>query len=628
MLVIYAGRLSPSLQSNSLLSATRLLCFIHGASPRILKQRRQLSPSRDVARSNHVISVLSRECRMTEAHKVFDEMLQRDVISWTALISGYVRSGMLHQAQLLFDRSDSMKDVVTWTALLSGYLKSKMIKEAEDLFASMPDKNLVTWNTMMQGYIESGLIDKACKFFQKMPVRNVVSYNTLLTGLMKVGFIDQACRMFHQMPERNVISWTTVITGLVQAGHVNQARELFNKMPDRNVVSWNVMFSAYAQNGQVNEALELFNKMPVRNIPSWNGMITGLVQNRQVDQAKELFDEMPERNVVSWTSMISGYVQLSMNEMALILFCEMLQDGNCRPNQATFVSVLDAISNKVALIEGRQLHQVIIKSQLEHNPFVGSSLINMYAKCGEIGIAREVFDLSSQRDLVSWNGIIAAYAHHGNGREAINLYKEMKAMGFKPNDVTYVSLLSACSHAGLVDAGLMIFNSMVRDKSVVVREEHYTCLMDLCGRSGRLDDAKTIINGLKIRSLSGFTLGAFLNGCSLHGEADVGKLVEDKLLEVEPNNSGTYTQLSNIYASAGKYKEAAKIRQKMIDRGLKKQPGCSWIEVGNRVHVFVARDVLHSESESIYGLLHDIHDMIRRAGCDMEGNRDTIDHGI
>ncbi|XP_078176293.1 uncharacterized protein LOC144569711 [Carex rostrata] len=598
MLVMYAGRLLPSLRSNSLLRATRrLLCFFHGASPRIFIQCRQWSPSRDVARANHVISVLSREGRMTEAHKLFDEMPQRDVISWTALISGYVRSGMLHQAQLLFDRPDSMKDVVTWTALLSGFLKSKMIKEADDLFASMPDKNLVTWNTMMQGYIENGLIDKACKFFQRMPVRNVVSYNTLLTGLMKAGYIDQACRIFDQMPERNVISWTTVITGLAQAGHVNQARELFDKMPDRNVVSWNVMFSAYAQNGRVNEA-------------------------------KELFDEMPERNVVSWTAMISGYVQLSMNETALMLFCEMLQDGNCRPNQATFVSVLDAISNKAALVEGRQLHQVIIKSQLEHKPFVGSSLINMYAKCGEIGIAQKVFDLSSQRDLVSWNGIIAAYAHHGNGREAINLYKEMKAMGFKPNDVTYVSLLSACSHAGLVDAGLMIFDSMVRDQSVVVREEHHTCLMDLCGRSGRLDDAKTIINGLKTQSLSGFILGTFLNGCSLLGEADVGKLVGDKLLELEPNNSGTYTLLSNIYASAGKYKEAAKIRQKMIDRGLKKQPGCSWIEVGNRVHVFVARDVLHSESESIYGLLHDIHDMIRRAGCDVEDNRDATDQGV
>lgn len=536
------------------------------------------------------------------------------------------RSGALHQARLLFDRPDSKKDVVTWTALLSGYLKSKNIKEAEDLFAEMPDKNLVTWNTMMQGYIENSLIDKACRLFHNMPMRNMVSYNTLLTGLMKLGFIDEACRMFHQMPERNVISWTTVITGLAQAGHVNQARELFDKMPYRNVVSWNAMFSAYAQNGRVNEALELFNKMPVRDIPSWNAMITGLVQNRQVDWAKKLFDEMPDRDVVSWTSMISGYAQFSMNEMALKLFCEMLQDGNCRPNQATFVSVLDAISNKVALIEGLQLHQVIVKLQLEHDPFVGSALINMYAKCGEIRIARKVFDLSSQRDQVSWNGMIAAYAHHGNGREAINLYEEMKTMGFKPNDVTYVSLLSACSHAGLVDSGLMIFSSMVRDNSVVVREEHYTCLMDLCGRAGRLDEAKTLINGLKIRSLSSFTLAAFLNGCNLHGEADTGKLVE-KLLEAEPNNSGTYTLLSNIYASAGKYKEAAKIRQKMNDRGLKKQPGCSWIEVGNRVHVFVAMDVSHSDSESIYSLLYDVHDMIRKIGCDMD-NRDAIDYGI
>jgi pentatricopeptide repeat protein len=484
---------------------------------------------------------------------------------------------MLREARLLFDRPDSMKDVVTWTALLSGYLKLKNIKEAEELFAKMPDRNLVTWNTMMQGYIENGLLDKACHFFHNMPMRNVVSYNTLLTGLMKGGFIDQACIMFHQMPERNVISWTTIITGLAQAGHVDQACELFDKMPDRNVVSWNAMFSAYAQNGRVNDALELFNKMPltVRNISSWNAMISGLVQNRQVNQAKELFDKMPERNVVSWTSMISCYVRLSMNEMALRLFCEMLQDGNCRPNRTTIISVLDAISNKAALIEGLQLHQVITKFRLEHDSFVGSALINMYAKCGEICIAREVFELSSHRDLVSWNAIIAAYAHHGNGREAMTLYEEMATAGFKPNDITYVSLLSACSYAGLVDAGLKIFDSMVRDQSVVVREEHYTCLMDLCCRAGLLDEAKTIINGLKMQSLSSFTLGAFLNGCNLHGEADTGKLVE-KLLELEPNNLGTYLLISNMYASAGKHTEAAGIRQKLNYEGLKKQPGFSW----------------------------------------------------
>jgi pentatricopeptide repeat protein len=190
----------------------------------------------------------------------------------------------------------------------------------------------------------------------------------------------------------------------------------------------------------------------------------------------------------------------------------------------------------------------------------------------------------------------------------------MQENGYKPNDVTYVVLLSACSHSGLVDEGLKIFESMVKDRSVAVRDEHYTSLIDLCSRAGRLDDAKRLIHCLKIKPASGSVWSALLGGCNAHGNVSIGNLAARSLLEAEPDNAGTYTLLSNIYASAGKWKEAAQIRSEMNNRGLKKQPGCSWIEVANKVHVFVSRDKSHSESDLINGLVQDIHHMMRIAG--------------
>jgi pentatricopeptide repeat protein len=311
--------------------------------------------------------------------------------------------------------------------------------------------------------------------------------------------------------------------------------------------------------------------------------------------------------------MMNGYLKSKQRELALGLFSGMLIAG-IRPNQVTFLGALDACSDLAALCEGKQVHQMIFKTAFQFDTFVESALMNVYAKCGEIELARKLFNLSRDKDLISWNGIIAAYAHHGVGIEAIRLYEKMQENGYRPNDVTYVVLLSACSHSGLVDEGLKIFESMVNDISIAVRDEHYTCLIDLCSRAGRLDDAKRLIHYLKIKPASGSVWSALLGGCNAHGNESIGNLAARNLLQAEPDNAGTYTLLSNIYASAGKWKEAAEIRSEMNNRGLKKQPGCSWIEVANKVHVFLARDKSHSESDLIYGLLHNIHHMMRIVG--------------
>uniref|UniRef100_A0A5B7BSG4 Uncharacterized protein n=1 Tax=Davidia involucrata TaxID=16924 RepID=A0A5B7BSG4_DAVIN len=572
--------------------------------------------NKNVARLNWMITELSREGRIAEARRVFDEMPDLEVITWTTMISGYIKCGMIREARKLFDRVDANKNVVTWTAMVSGYIRIDCIFEAEKLFNEMPHKNVVSWNTMIDGYVRNGRIDSALSLFEKMPERNTVSWNTIIMGLAQCGRIEEAWRLFDRMPERDVISWTVMITGLSKNGKIDEARMLFDKMLVRNVVSWNAMIMGYAQNSRLEEAFDLFQRMPERDVPSWNVMITGFIQNGDLQRARKLFNEMPRKNVISWTTMITGYVQDGQSEEALRIFSRMQVASGIKPNQGTFVNVLGACSNLAGLGEGQQIHQTISKTIYHDTPFVVSALINMYSKCGELGTARKMFDdgLTSQRDLVSWNGMIAAYAHHGCGKEAICLFKEMRNLGFKPNDVTYVGLLSACSHAGFVEEGLKYFDELVRDRSVQVKDDHYACLVDLCGRAGRLEEAFNFIEKLPTKPSSACVWGALLAGCNVHGDANIGKLAAKELLEVEPENAGTYLSLANMYALSGKWREAAKVRLKMKDKGLKKQPGCSWIEVGNGVNVFVVGDKSHHQSKIIYSLLQDLHAKMKKAG--------------
>ncbi|CAN6179505.1 unnamed protein product [Urochloa humidicola] len=562
---------------------------------------------------NRRIAELAAEGRVWDARRLFDGTPHRDVVAWTAMVSAYARRGMLRDARELFDRPDARRNVVTWTALLSGYARARRVEEAEALFQGMPERNVVSWKTMLEAYVAAGRVGDACALFDRMPVRVAGSWNILLAALVRSGQLDEARGLFQRMPGRDVMAYTTMVAGIAQYANVDEARVLFDVMPNRNVVSWNAMISGYISNHRIDEALDLFIKMPRRDIASWNIMINGFIQNKDLKRARELFDEVPERNVVTWTTMINGYLQGMQSELALGLFNGMLTEG-IRPNKLTFLGALDACSNLAALCEGQQVHQMICKTAFQFDTFVESALMNVYSKCGEIGLARKLFDLSREKDLISWNGIIAAYAHHGVGIEAIRLYDKMQENGYKPNDVTYVVLLSACSHSGLVDEGLKIFESMVKDRSVEVRDEHYNSLIDLCSRAGRLDDAKRLIHYLKIKPASGSVWSALLGGCNAHGNVSIGNLAARRLLEAEPDNAGTYTLLSNIYASAGKWKEAAQIRSEMNNRGLKKQPGCSWIEVANKVHVFVSRDKSHTESDLINSLVQDIHHMMRLAG--------------
>ncbi|GAV76798.1 PPR domain-containing protein/PPR_1 domain-containing protein/PPR_2 domain-containing protein, partial [Cephalotus follicularis] len=567
-----------------------------------------------------------------QVHQIISKTVYHDnafVVS--ALINMYSKCGELGTARKMFgDGLISQRDLVSWNGMIAAYAHHGCGREAISLFNEMQSLGLkpndVTYLCLLFACSHSGLVNEGLKCFDELVRDSSIQLredhyaclvDLFIAALGQHGRMEEARRLFDRMPQRDVITWTAMIAGLARNGRIDEAREVFERMPERNVVSWNEMITGYARNMMLDEAFELFERMTERDLPSWNTKITSFIQNGELGRALQLFNKMPCKNVISWTTMITGYVKGGQSEEALQFFRKMLAADGMRPNVGTFVSALGACSDLAGLSEGQQVHQIIGKTVYHDNAFVVSALINMYSKCGELGTARKMFGdgLISQRDLVSWNGMIAAYAHHGCGREAISLFNEMQSLGLKPNDVTYLCLLFACSHSSFVNEGLKCFDELVRDSSIQLREDHYACLVDLCCRAGRVKEAFGFIGRLGIKP-SESVWGALLAGCHVHRDVNIGKVPAKELLDAQPENAGTYLLLSNIYASAGRWRKATKVRLKMKDKGLKKQPDCSWVEVGNKVHVFVVRHKSHCQSKHIFSVLCDLHAHMKKTVYD------------
>eukprot|EP01018_Ginkgo_biloba_P019477 Gb_00849 [translate_table: standard] len=296
----------------------------------------------------------------------------------------------------------------------------------------------------------------------------------------------------------DVFVGSALVDMYIKCGSIEYARHVFDKMTERNVVSWTTMIAGYTQNGNVDEALKLFQEMPERNVVSWTTMIAGYAQNGCVDEALKLFRKMPERNVISWTVMIAGYAQNGHFDKALKLFRQM-QLAGVKPDSDIFATVLPACANLAALDVGREVHIDIIRTGFQSDVFVGSALVDMYAKCGNIEDACKVFDEMPTQNVVSWTAMIVGYAMNGYGKEALQLFEQMKLSHAKPDHVTFVGVLSACCHAGLVHDGWEYFNCMSRDHNITPKLEHYCCMVDLLGRAGHLDEAQDFINRMPLK---------------------------------------------------------------------------------------------------------------------------------
>ncbi|XP_051145855.1 pentatricopeptide repeat-containing protein At3g29230-like isoform X2 [Andrographis paniculata] len=469
----------------------------------------------------------------------------------------------------------------------------KEIDYARQVFDQMPDRRIL-------GLREGEEVH--C-----LAVKNGFKANTYVaTSLIELysgaGCVECAYKVFLEMVVRNVVSWTAMVNGFVGNDDLVRARELFDLAPERDVVLWNRMVTAYAARGDMIEARNLFDAMPGKDLMAWNTLLNGYAGNGDVEGCKNLFESMRERNVFSWNAVIGGFARKGCFVEVLDMFERMLKEASVEPNDATVVTVLTSCARLGALEFGERVHDYADGKGLGKNIYVCNGLVDMYAKCGAMDRAVDVFEKMAKRDLISWNTAINALAVHGDGGNALRLFDEMKIVGERPDGVTFIGILCACSHMGLVKDGLDHFRSMTSDYSIEPRIEHYGCVVDLLARNGLLREAFDFVRNLPFEA-DGVIWTALLAASRVHKKIEFAEVALEKLVELDPRNPANYVMLSNVYGEARNWGKLARLKVAVRDTGSKKVPGWSSIETVDGVAMFYSFDERNPQTDEIFGLL-------------------------
>ncbi|KAK4748049.1 hypothetical protein SAY87_014635 [Trapa incisa] len=561
-------------------------------------------PRRDTIAYSTMITAYLKNNDLPKAESLFRAMPGSNVVAESAMINGYVNAGRLGDARKVFDAMLE-RNVYSWTSLVSGYFRSGDLDEACRLFDQMPVKNEVSWTTAIVGYARNGLIDQARKIFDAMPKKNVVACTAMIKSYIENGRVNDAENLFQEMPQKNAYTWNTMISGFMQdANGVDKAIYLFNWMPQKNEVSWTAVVTGLAQNGMIETARSYFEKMPDKDITAYNAMITGYIDNDLIVEAKELFSSMPKRNLVTWNAMLDGLGRRGHAGEALELVNSMLFLG-FSPNEATLTSALTSCRG---LVEVAQIHTMVMYRGFDQDISLGNALISMYSRSGDLLYARQAFEDLEAKDVVTWTCIILAYSNHGHGLHALQTFAQMLKSGEKPDRITFVGVLSACSHAGLVKKGRMLFDSMKTAYDLEPTAEHYSCLVDMLGRAGKIDQAIEVVNRMPQSERDGAVLGALLGACRLHGDKDgmvVANYLGETQIEIEPSMAGSCVLLGNLFAASGKWDQLARVRKMMKEKNVKKIPGFSVIEVNGESSMFFSGDQSHPKVEEVYGMLQE-----------------------
>lgn len=440
-------------------------------------------------------------------------------------------------------------------------------------------------------------IDSVRKVFDRMPARDVVSWNTVIAGNAQNGMYEEALNMVKEMGKENLrpdsFTLSSILPIFTEHVNVTKGKEIHGYAIrhgfDKDVFIGSSLIDMYAKCNQVELSVCAFHLLSNRDAISWNSIIAGCVQNGRFDQGLGFFRRMLKEKV--------------------------------KPMQVSFSSVIPACAHLTALNLGKQLHAYIIRLGFDDNKFIASSLLDMYAKCGNIKMARYIFNKIEMcdRDMVSWTAIIMGCAMHGHALDAVSLFEEMLVDGVKPCYVAFMAVLTACSHAGLVDEGWKYFNSMQRDFGVAPGLEHYAAVADLLGRAGRLEEAYDFISNMG-EEPTGSVWSTLLAACRAHKNIELAEKVVNKILLVDPGNMGAHVIMSNIYSAAQRWRDAAKLRVRMRKTGLKKTPACSWIEVGNKVHTFLAGDKSHPYYDKINEALNILLEQMEKEGYVLDTN--------
>ncbi|GAB2209888.1 hypothetical protein Droror1_Dr00027114 [Drosera rotundifolia] len=393
---------------------------------------------------------------------------------------------------------------------------------------------------------------------------------------------------------------------------MEEALGLFLAMPEKNSVTWNAMISGYVELGDLDSSVSLFRDDPFKSEVTWTAVISGYMKFGKVEITEKLYGEMPVVNLVAMNCMIAGYVENGLSEEALKFFRRMVTCG-FMPNPSTLSSVLLGCSNLSSLSLGKQVHQFVYKSPLYLETTVRTSLLSMYCKCGVLDEAWSLFNEMPRKDLITWNSMISGYAYYGKSDKAVFLFNRMTREKIKPNWISFVAVLSACNHGGLVELGQQYFHSLTNDFGIETKPEHFTCMIDLLGRAGKLTEAIKLIEEMPFKPHSGM-YGALLGACRLHKNTDIAEFAAKKLFEIDPTTVTAYVQLANTYASARRWNQVARVRCCMKDNKIIKTPGYSWIEINSVVHGFRSSDRAHSELPLIHEKLTELEKKMKLAG--------------
>ncbi|MCL7031675.1 hypothetical protein MKW94_026063 [Papaver nudicaule] len=597
---------------------------------------------------NNLISVYSKFNNSKYARQVFDQIPNSNTHSWNTIVSTYSKSGQIYEMQQMFHRMPT-PDVVSWNSVISGHANYGTLEDSVKVYrlmlrCSSVNLSRITFSTMLLLAIKQVSVTLGIQIHGQIWKLGFVSYvfvgSPLVDFYSKARRINDAKRVFDELSDRNVVLYNTMISGFFRCGMPQDSKQLFRKMPERDSISWTAMVTGLTENGLGREALDIFGEMIFKGfiidqftfgsvLTACGGLLalgqgkqihayiirTGYKDNifvgsalvdmyskcRSIRHAENVFKRMAHKNIVSWTALIVGYGQNGLSEEALRIFCEMRRNS-IDPDDYTLGSVISSCANLASVEEGAEFHGQALVSGLISFITVSNALITLYGKCGSIEDSHKLFNEMHVKDEVSWAALVSAYAQFGKATKSIDLFEQMLEKGMKPDGVTFIGVLSACSRAGLVDKGYQYFDSMVKVHGLNLTPGHYSCMIDLLSRAGKLEEAKDFISKMPYRpdSIGWSTL---LSSCRFHNNLEIGKWAADSLLELVPEDPAGYILLSSIYAVNGKRDDVSRLRRVMRDKGLIKTPGYSWIKYKNKVYEFSADDRSNPFSDKIYAEL-------------------------
>ncbi|KAL2329945.1 hypothetical protein Fmac_017526 [Flemingia macrophylla] len=452
------------------------------------------------------------------------------------------------------------------------------------MFAEIPQPDTFMWNTFIRGSCQSPDPVHAVALYAQMDQRSVkpdnFTFPFILKACTKLFWVNTGSAVHGRVLRlgfaSNVVVRNSLLVFHAKCGDLKVATEIFDDSDKGDVVAWSALIAGYAQRGDLSAAQIMFDEMPERDLVAWNVMITGYAKHGEMDRARKLFDKAPVRDVVSWNTVISGYVFRGLNQEALELFDEMGEVGEC-PDEVTMLSLLSACADLGDLESGQKVHDKIMgMSKGKFSTLLGNALVDMYAKCGNIAEAIRVFWLIRDKDVVSWNTVIGGLAFHGHAEESLGLFREMQRTKVCPDEITFIGVLAACSHAGNVDEGNRYFHLMRSKYKIEPNIRHCGCVVDMLGRAGLLKEAFYFIASMKIEP-NAIVWRSLLGACKVHGDVELAKRANEQLLRMRRDHSGDYVLLSNTYASQGEWDGAEKVRKLMDDNGVTKNRGSSFV---------------------------------------------------